>query len=103
MKLLPDGRIGKSGYYEPGMINFILGRKLECGARPWWEKLYTKVSEQSRYRGRQIIGKVWYVSAYDADDEAWEDHVGPLTWRRAMKVATVSEIQHPGAEIYIGT
>lgn len=101
MKLLPDGRIGKSGHYEPGAINFVLGRKLECGARPWWEKLYTKVSEQARWHAYHVIGKVWYVSAYD--DDMWEDHVGPVTWRRATKVAIEFMLDHPNAEVRIET
>jgi len=34
-----------NGYWEPGRLNRILGRQLECGQRPWWREGAATVAE----------------------------------------------------------
>lgn len=40
MKLLPDGKVGLSGHWEPGLLNRVLGRQLECGQHAWYRRAF---------------------------------------------------------------
>ena len=51
-----------NGYWEPGRLNRILGRQLECGQEAWYVRSARNVGEFTSYAFRYfILGKKYNI------------------------------------------
>lgn len=102
------GKVGKSGHWEPGKINFLLGRQLECGQRPWyvtaWLDLWDEFTET--VRGDILGQRYWIEVSCEATTSTYEHYnfKNRLTRRGLEKTIREWGILYPAPkwEITIG-
>ena len=85
----------KNTYYRANLINRILGRKLACGERAWYVRLWENITELFNYYVIEwfkfyILGKQWEVWAEDENDELVYWQTG-FTRREALDYVKDSE------------
>ena len=86
-----------NGYWEPGRLNRILGRQLECGQEAWYVRSARNIGEFASYAFRYfILGKKYNIEFMAEGNSVFDLYSHELTKSQVKNFSKVVDRSYSG-------